>query len=378
MQSRSGTFPRPPRAYAAPFVALFALASFLPLPSIASADGLAPGRHVLRGKSVAVCNVIGDAKIVQGEGADVVVEVTPRGADGGRLRVVIDECKGQKQLRVVYPSDRVVDPTMGPHEVRQSTLDGCCATQRIHFTRPGEGLDARADLTIHVPRDQKFALTQGTGPIDVTDVRGAIAIDTGGGDVSVTNLIGSLSIDAGSGEISVRKSKGWLAVDAGSGGARIDEFDGTIAIDAGSGGVNLSNVRADKVAIDGGSGGISGDDIVAAVFVIDSGSGNIELTKLNSPRMVFDSGSGGISAGLSRSPESLRIESGSGGVRLTTPRDLDVTFDITCNKRRLDIGVPVVASRVSNEHFEGRAGSGRGLIQIESGSGRVSVQPQED
>ena len=371
-------FPGFLRTHAAPVLTLVALAALLVPTAPASSAEVTPGRHTLRGKSVQICNVIGDAKLVPSDGAEVVVEVTPRGADGGRLRVVIDECRGEKRLRVVYPSDRVVDPTMGRHERRENHIDGCCGPLRTRFTRPGEGLDARADLTIHVPRDQKVAVTQAAGPIDVDGVRGHVALETGSGDVSVRGLIGALSIDVGSGEVAIQKSKGTLAIDAGSGGVRINDYDGTLAVDCGSGGIDLANIRADKVAIDSGSGAVSGEDLVAGVLAVDTGSGAIEFTRLNSPRMVFDTGSGGVSAGLTRSPESLRIESGSGGVRLTTPRDLNATIEITCNKRRLDLGVPVVASHVSDDHFEGRAGSGRGLIVIESGSGRVSLQAEED
>ena len=371
------TIPRSLRTHAA-LLALALLVAPLAFSSLASAAEVTPGRHTLRGKSVQICNVIGDAKLVPGDGPEVVVEVTTRGKDGSRLRVVVDECQGQKRLRVVYPSDRVVDSTVGRYNRQQTTFDGCCGSARIYLTRPGDGLDARADLTIHVPRDQNLALTQAAGPIDVTQVQGSLSLDNGGGDISVNGLVGTLSIDSGSGEVSIENSKGVLDVDSGSGGVRIEGFDGTLAIDSGSGGVRVSNLRADKASISSGSGSVEGENIVAAVLAVDSGSGGIEFTRLNAPQIVFDTGSGGVSAALARSPESLRIDSGSGGVRLTTPRDLDAMLDITCDKRNLDLGVPVVASHVGDERFQGRAGSGHGLIVIESGSGRVSLQADED
>ena len=374
--------PRPPlgspRTPAVPLFTLVSLAALLAPPATSFATELTPGRHTLSGKSVQVCNVIGDAKIVPGDGAAVVVEVATHGADGGKLRVVIDECRGEKRLRVIYPSNRVVDPSMGRFENRTTTLDGCCGNERIRFTRPGDGLDARADLTIHVPRDQNLALTQAAGPIDVADFQGTLALDTGGGEIAVRGLVGALSIDSGSGEVSIEKSKGVIDVDSGSGGVTINDFDGTLSIDSGSGGVTVSNLRTDKVSIDSGSGVVSGDNVTAAALSVDSGSGGIEFKRLNAPKISFDVGSGGVSAALARSPELLHIDSGSGGVTLKTPRGLDAMFEITCSKRRLDLGVPVVASRVSDDYFEGRAGSGRGLIVIDSGSGRVSVRGYED
>lgn len=375
--------PRPPlgslRAPAVTLATLVALVALLSPPTTSLATELRPGKHTLSGKSVQICNVIGDAKIVAGTGSDVVVEVVTKGADGAKLRVVIDECRGAKRLRVIYPSNHVVEPTMGRNETRISTLDGCCGSERIHFTRPGgDGIEARADLTIHMPRDQKLSLTQATGPIDVADVQGTLALDTGGGEISVRSLVGALSIDSGSGGVSVEKSKGVLAIDSGSGGVTIDGFDGTLAVDSGSGGVVLSHLRTDKIAVDSGSGVVSGENVIAGALSVDSGSGGIEFIGLDAPKISFDTGSGGVTAALARSPESLHIDSGSGGVTLKTPRDLDAMFEITCDKRRLDISVPVVASRVSDEYFEGRAGSGRGLIVIESGSGRVTVRSDQD
>jgi hypothetical protein len=351
---------------------LTALPLFLPFS--ASAAEVTPGQHTLRGASVQICNIIGETTLVPGSGSDVIVEVTPRGADGDKLRVVLDECRGQKRLRVVYPSDHIVDPSMGRSEVRMSSLHGCCGPGTIRFTRPGDGIDARADLTIHVPKDQKLGLSQAAGRMEVTGVRGALAFDTSSGDIELKDVVGSVSIDTGSGEISMKGTKGSTSIDTGSGTIRIEDFDGTLAVDSGSGAVSVLNLRTDKTAISSGSGDVTGENVVAGVLAVDSGSGGIAFSGLTSPEIVFDTGSGGVSADLERSPRSLRIDSGSGGVTLTAPRDLDARLEISCSKRRLDIGLPVVASHVGDEYFAGRAGSGRGLIVIESGSGSVSLR----
>ena len=155
------------------------------------------------------------------------------------------------------------------------------------------------------------------------------------------------------------------------------DFDGTLTVDTGSGNVSVANLRTDKTSIASGSGTVTGENVVAGVLAVNSGSGEIDFSRLTSPEIVIDTGSGAVSADLERSPQSLRIDCGSGGVTLTTPRDLDAKLQISCSKRHLDIGFPVVASRVGDNYFEGRAGAGHGLIVIESGSGRVSLRSEE-
>ena len=118
--------------------------------------------------------------------------------------------------------------------------------------------------------------------------------------------------------------------------------------------------------------------IVAGDLVVDSGSGGVTFTRLTAPRIAFDTGSGGVTADLVRSPESLLIDSGSGGVKVRAPRDLDARLEISCSKRHLDLGLPVVASRSTDDYFEGTAGAGRGRIVIDSGSGRVSLRAAEE
>lgn len=358
---------------------LLALAS-IPLLSPPLAGASTPERHVLRGKVVQVCNVIGDVRIVPAPaGGDVVVLANLVGPDASKLRVEVGECSGAKRLRIVYPSNRIVDPELGFGDRQISRLDGCCGSGRIELVRPGHGgLEARADLVIQVPRDQELKVAQAAGRIEAEGARANLDLETGSGAFRLVDVIGNVRIDSGSGEIRVEKSKGTVAIDTGSGEIEISDFDGTLEVDSGSGGVSVARLRSDVVAIASGSGRVTGDEVVAAKLVADTGSGRIEFSRLQSKEITFDTGSGGVFAELEDSPQSMRIDTGSGGVRLTTPADLDARIDITCPKGRLDLDVPVVASRRSDSRFQGKAGAGTGLIVIESGSGSVSLRPRTE
>jgi DUF4097 and DUF4098 domain-containing protein YvlB len=350
----------------------------LALPVHAAASDLTPGRHVLRSEKIQICNAIGTASIVPSDGADVVVEVTAGGADGAKLRVVIDDCDGGRRLRVVYPSNRIVDPDAGEFDHRETTLDGCCGKERIRFTRSGDGLDAHADLVIRVPKGQRLNLGLGAGSVTAEKLDARLGIDTGSATIRVKDMSGALAIDSGSGGATIEHFTGSLAIDSGSGRLEIERFQGNLALDSGSGEVSLTRIRGDKIAIDSGSGAVTGRDIVARAVSVDTGSGAIDLSQLSAKVIAFDNGSGGIRADLADSPGSLHIDSGSGDVEISAARDLDARFQIHCDKRRLHLDLPVQASQISNDYFEGQTGKGSGLIVIETGSGDVSLKARPD
>src|SRR5688500_20351319 len=64
-------------------------------------------RIVLEGRDVAVHNLVGALRVEGGSGDRVVVEVTRKGRDGGRLTLATGEVRGRQTLRVIYPSDRI-------------------------------------------------------------------------------------------------------------------------------------------------------------------------------------------------------------------------------------------------------------------------------
>jgi lia operon protein LiaG len=78
---------------------------------------------------------------------------------------------------------------------------------------------------------------------------------------------------------------------------------------------------------------------------------------------------------LPGSPRSIMIDSGSGGVTLSVPMDLDATFELEAGSGGIDILVPHEVSVSSSDHVTGRFGTGKGRIHIESGSGGVKIVP---
>ncbi len=365
------------RSQTAPFLfAIPLILAALLLAAVARASEEKPGHHVLRGEKVHVTNVIGTVTLLPAEGRDVTVDVAPSGRDADQLRVEVLDCRGAKMLRVVYPSDLVVDPDMGRHSSSEVWLDDCGHGRRIKFTRSGKGLDARADVTIHVPRDQTLSVDLGKGRLKVSKTNADLHLETGAGMISAADVVGSVSLETGSGSVDVDGATGAMSIESGSGEVEVRNLDGSLSLETGSGAITLDRIRADQVSIETGSGGISAEGIIAAEFTAETGSGGIRIDRLNAPRAVLETGSGGVALDLERSPESLHIETGSGGVTLTTPRDLNARLEIECSRRLLDIDFPLDVESQNSRRFRGRVGNGKGSIEIGTGSGRVAVRPR--
>ena len=85
------------------------------------------------------------------------------------------------------------------------------------------------------------------------------------------------------------------------------------------------------------------------------------------------SASGSVEVDLTGDVESLVIDTGSGRVTLRVPRSLGATFEIETSSGGIDIDVPYEAIRVGRHEVRGRFGDGSGSIRIDSGSGGVRI-----
>ena len=70
-------------------------------------------RHVLKGDSVAIYNLVGELRVEAGTGSDVTVEVQRQGADAAKLDIQSGPPRGRETLRIIYPDDVIVMPEWG-------------------------------------------------------------------------------------------------------------------------------------------------------------------------------------------------------------------------------------------------------------------------
>lgn len=115
-------------------------------------------------------------------------------------------------------------------------------------------------LEVSVPRGLAIDIDDGSGSIDVIDVRGDISIDDGSGSIEVENAA-DVVIDDGSGSINVSGAAGDVSIVDGSGSINVEHVQGSVTIDDGSGSITVSDIDNDLVIVDDGSGGLTYSDI---------------------------------------------------------------------------------------------------------------------
>jgi hypothetical protein len=318
--------------------------------------------HRVSGPEVTVYNLAGHARVVRGNGSDVVVVVRRGGADASRLEIKTGEIDGRQTLRVIYPDDRIVYPELGrgSHTSVRVRDDGTfwgsgSRGDAVDITGSGRGLEAWADLEIQVPAGKDFALDLAVGEAEAEGVDGTLKLQTGSGSVTATNTSGSLSLDTGSGSVTASGVKGDLHVDTGSGS------------------VDVRDVSGGSVSVDTGSGGVRGGGIRAGSLKVDTGSGSIELDEVSSPDVVLDTGSGGVELVLLTDVDRLNVDTGSGSVTIHAPADLGGEVDIQTGSGGIDLGFAVQVRNVRRDHVVGTLGDGRGKIRIDTGSGGVRL-----
>lgn len=326
--------------------AFWIAAALLPRLAIAAQQ---PERRALSGDAVAVYNLAGVVRLERGTGPDVVVDVTRGGRDAAKLTIATGSLSGRATLRVIYPDEDVVYPELGrgsdvtlhvrddgtfnDHDGRHRRDDG----RRVRIAGWGGGLEAHADVRIAIPAGKRVEAYLAAGRAFVSNVDGDLRVDAAAADVTADHVRGSLLVDTGSGDVRVSDVEGDVNLDTGSGDVTVDGVSGRdVRIDTGSGGVTAARVRADDVNV-------------------DTGSGDVRLD------LISDL-------------ESLYVDTGSGDVTINVPAELGAEVDIETGSGEIDLqDVTVRTTRLEQDHLRGEIGDGKGRMRIETGSGGVRL-----
>ena len=326
-----------------------------------------PERRTLAGDDVAVYNIAGVMQVVGGSGSDVTVEITRGGADASKLQIESGRVRGRESLRVIYPDRRVIyrEGDWGRWRSRTTLRvddDGTFSDGRdrdgrsVDIVSSGDGLDARADIRVVVPKGKKVSVYLGVGEAKIENVEGDLYVDVSAAPVTATHTRGRLSLDTGSGEV------------------RVTDAQGEVDLDTGSGSVEVNGIRGPRLTMDTGSGRVRGTDVVADEIELDTGSGSVRLAQVQSKRITLDSGSGSVELDLRSDVESVRIESGSGGVTLGIPESLGAAIRIDTGSGGIDTDIPIQVRKTERNFLSGTIGDGKGEISIETGSGGVRLR----
>ena len=326
-----------------------------------------PERRTLAGDDVAVYNIAGVMQVVGGTGNDVTVEITRGGGEASKLQIESGRVRGRESLRVIYPDRRVIYREGDWARWRSRTTirvddDGTFSDGRdrdgrsVDIVSSGDGLDAHADIRVVVPKGKKVSVYLGVGEAKIENVEGDLYVDVSSAPVTSSHTRGRLSLDTGSGEV------------------RVTDAQGDVDLDTGSGSVEVNGIRGPRLTMDTGSGRVRGTDVVVDEMELDTGSGSVRLGQVQSKRITLDSGSGSVELDLRADVESVRIESGSGGVTLGIPESLGAAIRIDTGSGGIDTDIPIQVRKAERNYLDGTIGDGKGQISIETGSGGVRLR----
>jgi len=125
----------------------------------------------------------------------------------------------------------------------------------------GRNGSATIALEVRLPEGLHLNVDDGSGSIDIENVRGDITLDDGSGSLTMKDVGGVVEIEDGSGSISVKGVGGDLSINAGSGSIKVKGVAGSVTVDDGSGSIDVSDVEEDLIIVDDGSGGLDFSNI---------------------------------------------------------------------------------------------------------------------
>ena len=147
------------------------------------------------------------------------------------------------------------------------------AEMKASFQR---GIEAKIDLTVIVPKAIHVTIEDGSGPIIVTNLSGALQLDDDSGRIDIVNMQGDLKIKDGSGGIHIQDVRGNVEVQDGSGEIKIGLIKGNLTITDGSGSITIQDIDG-NVTVTDGSGSIEIYQVSQNVFIRQAGSGSLEI-----------------------------------------------------------------------------------------------------
>ena len=211
------------------------------------------------------------------------VEVRDLAADaGGAGLLAIDTGAGSLRVEGVDGLEIVeVRATIGVDDIRDQDKARELVAKRLTLTLEqrgdrvelvsdfdqgmwGAGRDAWVALEVRMPSTLALTVDDGSGSIQIENVRAALRVDDGSGSIKI-RAVGPLEIDDGSGSILAEDIAGDVDIVDGSGSINVAGVTGSVTIDDGSGSITVRDVGQDLVIEDAGSGSVNVSNVLGNV-----------------------------------------------------------------------------------------------------------------
>ena len=154
------------------------------------------------------------------------------------------------------------------HLVLSLDRDGSIADLKAYFEDLSRfGDSPGVDLEVRLPEGMFLNVKDGSGSLEIRNVRGDIELDDGSGSVRMVDVGGRLTINDGSGSIIIEGAGGDVAIVDGSGSVTVARVQGSVTLEDGSGSIDVSEIAGDLVVPEDGSGSLDYSAIAGRVDV---------------------------------------------------------------------------------------------------------------
>ncbi|HUK54523.1 MAG TPA: DUF4097 family beta strand repeat-containing protein [Candidatus Binatia bacterium] len=208
--------------------------------------------------------------------------------------------------------------------------------------------------TVETPEDSEVKAKNGSGGIEVSDLKEPLTLTTGSGILSVENAGDDLSLNVGSGGARATHVGGNINFQCGSGRVALEDVREEIRGTAGSGDIHIQQAHG-RVNVHTGSGGIYVSGAVQDLRV-GTGSGNVEVRGNPAPDAFWDLGTS------------------SGRIALTVPSGAGFSLTARTASGNVQAGLPIMIEEQSRRVLRARVGDGRAHVNLQTGSGNIRIQ----
>lgn len=198
------------------------------------------------------------------------------------------------------------------------------------------------------------------------------------GLLSASGLAGSITIQVDSADVRLDKLRGKVRVEGSSGDIQAQDVEGTWTSEFSSGDIVLDRFRGDTATFQTSSGDVRVRTMDVGRLDMRSSSGDFKIQDCDAGEISAHTGSGDVLfESRGRRLADARLTTGSGDVVLRLPRD--ASFEARANLSSGDMHVGFDDGTATTHHGEMvayRRGSGGAKIEVETGSGNLSIDPR--
>ena len=181
----------------------------------------------------------------------------------GFLRVTGEESlksiEVEAEIIVRGKSDRDMEDYVADNVRLELKRQGNGAVLVSQFKNSIRGISFRErviNLTVRMPEDLDLEVDDGSGEIEIAQLRGDILIDDGSGTITIRDIGGDVEIDDGSGTIDISGVSGSVTIDDGSGTIDVSNVGENVEVSDGSGSIYIDTIGGDVIIRNEGSGGL--------------------------------------------------------------------------------------------------------------------------